>query len=144
MSTLFSYTIVAKDALYGDFKFKPYYHAGFHLDAISSFVCHILRTIYDLAATLLRFTILSLSLLNPFAWFGLPEQALNLLDNISATFISALTVAIHPFIIFSRTMTSICCGYERNVDDELGVAETDSDIYKEEEADIQLAMTIYP
>lgn len=144
MSTLFSYTIVAKDALYGDIKFKPYYHIGFHLDAITSFLCHVLRTIYYLAATLLRLTILSLSLPNPFAWLGIPEQALNLLDDVAATLIAAFTVAIHPVIVVLRTLSSLFCGYEKNVDDELGVEEKDSEIYKEEESDIQLALTIWP
>ena len=144
MSTIFSNTIVAKDALYADFKFKPYYHVGFHLDAITSYLCHITRMLYDLTASLLRLTALSLSLLNPFAWIGLPGQALDLLDDITATLISACTVAIHPVIILLRTLSSVFLGYEKNVDDELGCAMEDSEIYKEEEDDIDLATKILP
>lgn len=144
MSELFSYTKVAKNALYSEFKFKPYYHVGFHLDALSTYVCHILRTIYDLAATILQLAVMLLSVPNPFAWLGLPLQALELLDDISATLISAFTVAIHPVIVLLRTFSSVFSGYEKNVDDELGAVMEESEIYKEEESDIQLALTIWP
>jgi hypothetical protein len=143
MSTLFSNTIVAKDALYADFKFKPYYHVGFHLDAITSFLCHIARTIYDLAATLLRITALSFSVISIFGVLWAPVHAWELLDDLTATVIAAFTVAIHPVIVVLRTLSSVFYGYERNVDDALGAPRDSSDIYKEEDSDLNLATTLY-
>ncbi len=144
MSNLFANTTVAVNALYGDFKFKPYYHVGFHLDALTSGCCHIARTLIDLAATLLRFITLSLCVISIFGLILAPKQALDLLDNITATVIAAVTVAIHPVIVLLRTLSSMFAGYEKNVDDQLGVAKEDSDIYKEEESDIELATTLFP
>ena len=144
MSESVSYTEVAINALYGDFKFKPYYHVGFHLDAFLSYVCHILRTIYDLAATLLRLTWILLCVPNPFEWLGLPLQALELLDDITATLVSAFTVAIYPAIFILRSLSSVFSGYEKIVDDMLKVDMEESGIYKEEESDLNLAWTIWP
>lgn len=54
LSTFFNATYTAAAAIYAEFKFYPYYNFGFHLDAITSFFCHIFRALYDLAAFLLR------------------------------------------------------------------------------------------
>ena len=144
MSAFFSNTIVAKNAFYADFKFKPNYHIGFHLDAITSFLCHITRTVYDLAATLLRLAALSLSVMSIFGLVFVPQLALDLIDDITATVIGLFTVAIHPVIVVLRTLSSVFTGYEKNVDDLLGCSMENSEIYKEEDEDLNLAMTLFP
>ena len=135
MTTLFRSTKVAAFALYAEFKFKPYYNLGFHLDALTSFFFHILRALYDLTTFALRLLITPFYLLNPLAWLSLPSHMINLTDNFIGLSISVVSIAAHPIILILRTLSSMIRGYEEN---------TDYDWGKEpEEEDLQLAMTIY-
>jgi hypothetical protein len=135
LSTLFSTTKVATNALCAEFKVKSYYNLGFHLDALTSFCFHILRALYDLTAFLLRLLITPFYLLNPFAWLSIPSHMINLTDNFIGLGISMVSIALHPIIFIARTLTSIFRGYEED---------TNYDWGKEpEEADLQIAMTLY-
>jgi hypothetical protein len=135
LGTFFSATRTAASALYADFKFKPYYNFGFHLDAFTSFLCHILRALYDLSALLLRILITPLCILNPLSWPGLPDHVINLVDDGIGFAISLVSIAIHPVIFVLRTLSSMIRGYEEG---------TDYDWGKEaEEEDLSMAMTIF-
>jgi hypothetical protein len=134
LSTFFSATRTAASALYADFKFKPYYNFGFHLDAFTSFFCHILRALYDLAAILLRVLITPFCILNPLSWPGLPNHALNLVDDCVGFAISVVSIAIHPITFVLRTLSSMIRGYEEGTDYDQG--------REAEEEDLNMAMTI--
>ena len=131
---LFKATTVAGKAFYGDFKFKAYYDSGFQLEAMTTFMCHIARTLYNIAATLLRFAILSLSVFNPFAWIGLPGQAINLADDVIAVGVSAFTAIVFPLLFVLRTLSTLIFGYEVNTKYDCG--------NEVDEADVELAMKI--
>jgi len=136
LSTFFQATETAALALYGDFKFKPYRHLGFQLDAATTFACHILRSVYNLAAVAWRAVITPFYVLNPFAWLAFPDHIMNLIDDVVASVISLVTVAIHPVIFVLRTLSSIVFGYEQNNDRDVGNASDD-------EADWSLATKIW-
>lgn len=112
--TFFSATQTAANALYADFKFKPYYDVNFHLATISSFICHILRALCDLTRTVLRVVITPLILLNPLAWLSIPDHAMNLIDDIAGFAVSLLTVVIYPLIVTIRTVMSMGLGYQKD------------------------------
>ncbi len=135
MSSYFKASDTAANALYGDFKFKPYYNLGFHLDAFTSFITHGLRTAYNLVGFGLRLLITPLYVLNPLAWIGLPGHLIALVDNLIASILSAISVAIHPIVFTIRTLNSLCRGYEEGTDYDWGM--------DEEEADLGLAMAIF-
>ena len=135
MGIFFNSTRTASDALYGDFKFKPYYNLGFHLDGIISMFCHILRTSYDLILFALHLVLSVFYILNPFAWIYLPGHAINAVDNALAFGISIITSAISPIIFVLRTLTSMIFGYEEGSDYDNG--KTD------EEADLLLAIKVF-
>ena len=61
---------------------------------------------------------------------------MNLVDNVVASIISLVTVAIHPVIFVLRTLSSIVFGYEQNNDWDFGDA-------SEDEADWSLAARIW-
>ena len=135
MSTFFRSTEVAAYALFAEFKFKPYYNVGFHLDAFTSLIFHILRALYDLTALALRVLTTPLYILNPLAWLSIPSHTINLVDNFLGLGISLISIAVHPIIFTLRTLGSMIRGYEENSDYDWGM--------EAEEADLQLAMTIY-
>jgi hypothetical protein len=135
LSTFFSSTHTATDALYAEFKIKSYYNFGFHLDAFTSLFCHILRALYNLTAFTLRVLITPFYILNPFVWPSLPSHCLNLVDDLWGFAISLASIALHPLIIVCRTMTSIIRGYEEHSDYDWGV--------DAEEEDLTRAMTIF-
>ena len=135
MSLFFKSTAIAANALYGDFKFKPYYNMGFHLDALTSFICHIVRALYNLASIALRVLITPLCLLNPLAWLSLPDHALNLIDDLVGFVISLAPIIIHPLIFLVRTLTSVMFGYEQQSENDGGI--------EDEQNDLSLAMTLF-
>lgn len=134
MSAFFGSTKTAAYALYGDFKFKPYYDVLFHLDAISSFICHVLRAIYNLAALAFRLLITPFYIINPLAWFSLPGHLLNIVDHTAAIAVSLLTTIVHPFIVTIRTLTTLIMGYEKDTDYDQGE--------EQEQEDLDFAMSI--
>ncbi|MCW8397997.1 hypothetical protein OQJ26_04225 [Legionella sp. PATHC038] len=134
LSTFFNATRIAAYAIYAELKLYPYYNFGFHLDAITSFFCHILRALYDLSAFLLRVLITPFYLLNPFSWPSVPGHALNLIDDVVGFALSAVSIAIHPIIFVLRTLSSMIRGYDQGTDYDWG---GDS-----EEEDLEMAMTI--
>ncbi|HHF7367472.1 TPA: hypothetical protein ACPSKY_002606 [Legionella bozemanae] len=135
LSTFFNATSTAASAIYAEFKFYPYYNFGFHLDALTSFFCHILRALYDLTAFLLRVVATPFFLLNPFCWPSLPGHALNLVDDIVGTALSLVSIAIHPILFIIRTLSSMIRGYDEGTDYDWG-----SD---QEEEDLNMAMAIW-
>lgn len=135
LASFFKSTKIAAGALYGDFTFKAYYNFGFHLDAITSFVCHVMRTLYNLACLALRVIATPFYIINPFLWFSIPEHCLNIVDNAVATIVSAATVTIHPLVVFMRTLTSLFRGYEQDTDYDQGI--------DEEQENLALAITIF-
>lgn len=137
LSTFFNATYTAAAAIYAEFKFYPYYNFGFHLDAITSFFCHIFRALYDLAAFLLRVVATPFFLLNPFCWPSLPSHALNLVDDIVGAALSVVSIAIHPILFIIRTLSSMIRGYDEGTDYDWGLKEYD------EEEDLKMAMAIW-
>jgi len=135
LTTFFSATSTAASAIYAEFKFYPYYNFGFHLDAITSFFCHILRALYDLTAFLLRVLITPFCLLNPLSWPSLPGHTINLIDDLVGFALSAVSVVIHPFIVVIRTLSSMIRGYDEGTDYDWGT--------KTEEEDLEMAMAIW-
>lgn len=135
LTDFFKSTQTATNALYGDFKFKAYYNIGFHFDAITSFIFHILRVLYNLASIALRLLITPFCILNPLAWLGLPQHALELVDDVIGFVISLMPVIVHPLIFTIRTLMSIISGYEEDSDYDCGI--------EEEQQDLSLAMTIF-
>jgi hypothetical protein len=136
LTTFFKYTTVAANAFYGDFTFKGYYNFGFHLDALTSFVCHALRAVYNLVNFALRVVVTPFYIANPFVWLDVPEHFMSLVDHATASVISLLTVAIHPIVAVMRTLTSLLRGYEEDTDYDGGL--------QEEEERLALATTIFP
>ncbi len=134
MSTFFQATQTATSAFYGDFKLKAYYNVWFHIDGITTFLCHILRALYNLTSFLLRAVILPLSLLNPFLWLSIPGQMISLVDHLAGLVVSLMTVAVHPLIFVCRTLSSLVLGYEDN-DNPFDLAE--------EEEDLTLSLTVF-
>lgn len=134
LTTFFKYTRIAANALYGDFKFKPYYNLGFHLDALTSFLCHIARFLHDFACAALCVAVTPLYVLNPLAWLWLPGHAMDILDDTVGALISAVTVFIHPVVFAIRTLTSMVFGYDENNDN--------YEVEDEENSDWELATTI--
>ncbi|CAM2924632.1 Uncharacterised protein [Legionella steigerwaltii] len=135
LSTFFSATRIAASAIYAEFKLYPYYNFGFHLDAITSFFCHILRALYDLSAFLLRVLITPFYLLNPFSWPSLPGHALELVDDLVGCALSTVSIVIHPVIFILRTLSSMIRGYDEGTDYDWGT--------ETEEQDLEMAMTIW-
>ncbi len=135
VSAFCSSTQTAVNALYADFKFKSYYNSLFQLDAVSSFVCHLLRAIYNLVCITLRLLATPYYLLSPLAWASIPEHMTKLLDNTLALGISLVTFAIHPLIFTVRTITSLIRGYEENTRYDQGV--------ELEKEDLSTAITIF-
>ncbi|WP_454784242.1 hypothetical protein [Legionella sp. WA2024007413] len=135
LSTFFNATRTAAAAIYAELKFYPYYNLGFHLDAFTSFFCHVLRALYDFTAFLIRVLITPFFLLNPFFWFSLPEHVLNLVDDIVGTALSLVSIAIHPVIFIIRTLGSMFLGYHEGTDYDWGAE-------PEEEA-LNMAMAIW-
>jgi hypothetical protein len=135
VTSFFKTTTIAANAFYGEFKLKSYYNLGFHLETITSFICHILRALYDLTAFILRLVITPLYLLNPLMWIGIPDHTMNLIDNLAGSLISLATIVAHPFIFICRTFSSMIFGYEENTEYDWGV--------DAEENDLTLAMTIF-
>lgn len=134
MTTFFKNTQIAANAFYGDFKFKPYYNFLFHMDALTTFLCHIARCLYDLSCAALRVVITPLYVLNPLAWISIPGHAMELVDDIVGALISAVTVVIHPVVVTIRTLTSMIFGYDETNDN--------YDLEEEENSDWELATTI--
>ncbi len=134
MSAFFSSTTIAANALYGDFKFKPYYNGLFHLKAIGSFICHAIRAIYNLAALMWHAVLTPFCLLNPLFWPSLPGHAMNIMDNVLGFAINLVTIAVSPLIFALRTLTSLIWGYDEETEYDDGA--------EEEERDLSLAMTI--
>jgi hypothetical protein len=133
MSDFFPTTKLATDALYGSFKlFVPYHDSSFHKEEISSFIAHVARAVWNAIKTTSRALVISLSLLNPLAWFGLPLQALELADNIAGLLVASLTVTLFPFIVAIRSLSTIFLGYGRR-----GTVES------EEDADLELTFKIW-
>jgi hypothetical protein len=132
MSLIFPATMLATGALYGDFKFVPYFDSSFQKNALSSFIAHVARVLWDAIETFFRALVISLSLLNPLAWFGLPGQGLKLVDNVAGLAVSALTVVLVPFIVAIRSSSTIFCGY--------GARGTNE---KEENDDLDLTLKIW-
>ena len=120
MTSFFQATQIATLALWGDFKFKPYYHLGFHCDALYSFICHILRALSNLMALAYRVFITPFYIINPLLWPGLINHSLNLLDDLTALIVSVATITIHPVIVGIRTLTSMIRGYEQDTDYDQG------------------------
>ena len=135
MSTLFPATKVAAYAVYAEFKFKPYYNIGFHLDALTSFLFHILRALYDVTAFAVRLIITPFYLLNPLAWISLPDHMMNLCDDLIGFGLSLVSITIHPVLVIIRTLSSIIRGYEEDSEYDWG--------REAEEEDLQLAMTLF-
>lgn len=130
LSTFFSATQTAASALYAELKFKAYYNVGFHLEAITTFICHLLRALYNLNALLLRVLITPFCILNPFSWPSFPGHAVNLVDDFVGLAISLTTIALHPVIFTLRTLSSMIFGYEEGTDYDLGVEEEEEDLNK--------------
>ncbi|KTC90551.1 hypothetical protein OQJ18_01115 [Fluoribacter dumoffii] len=128
LSTFFSATSIAASAIYAEFKLYPYYNAGFHLHALTSFCCHIGRALYDLSAFLLRVLITPFCLLNPFSWPSLPGHTLNLIDDLVGFALSVVSIAIHPVIFAVRTLTSMLIGYHEGTDYDWGDDTEDKDL----------------
>ncbi|KTD74146.1 hypothetical protein [Legionella tucsonensis] len=135
LSTFFNATYTAAAAIYAEFKFYPYYNFGFHLDALTSFFCHIFRALYDFTAFLLRVVTTPFFLLNPFFWPSLPSHALNLVDDLVGTALSVVSIAIHPILFIIRTLSSMIRGYDEGTDYDWGA--------DQEEEDLKMAMTIW-
>ena len=74
-------------------------------------------------------------LLNPLAWLGLPDHALNLIDELVGFVISLAPIIIHPLIFLVRTLTSVMFGYEQQSENDCGI--------EEEQNDLSLAMTLF-
>lgn len=134
MSAFFECTETAVYALYGDFKFTPYYNGLFHLDAISSLACHGLRAIYNLACFTWRMLLTPFYLLNPLAWPSLPVHGVNIIDNVLGFTVSLVTIALSPVIFVLRTMASMIFGYVEGTENDEGD--------EAEEGDLSLAMAI--
>ncbi|MCW8408118.1 hypothetical protein OQJ13_03935 [Legionella sp. PATHC035] len=134
LSTFFNATRIAAYAIYAELKLYPYYNFGFHLDAITSFFCHILRALYDLSAFLLRVLITPFYLLNPFSWPSIPGHTLNLIDDLVGFALSAVSITLHPVIFVLRTLSSMIRGYDEGTDYDWGG--------DNEEEDLAAAMTI--
>jgi hypothetical protein len=135
LTTFFHSTKTAVAAWYGDFTFKGYYNFAFHLDAITSWVCHIARTLYDLACFATRVLLTPFYLAIPFLWYSAPNHFMNLLDDALACVIAATTVVVHLPVSFMRTLTSLISGYEQN---------TEYDNYEEDVDNYNAATTIFP
>ncbi|KTD01797.1 hypothetical protein OQJ19_12445 [Fluoribacter gormanii] len=130
LSTFFNATYTAAAAIYAEFKFYPYYNLGFHLDAFTSFFCHIFRALYDFTAFLMRVLITPFCLLNPFSWPSLPGHALNLVDDLVGTALSLVSIAIHPVIFIIRTLSSLFRGYDEGTDYDWGAEPEEEDLNK--------------
>lgn len=135
MPTIFKSTRVAGMVFYGDFKFKAYYDVGFHLEAITCFLCHLIRATLNLLAAILRTGTLMLSVLIPFTWPLLPLKAYKILDNLGASLISLFTIGIYPLIVLARSLSSVIYGYEKGTKYDCGV--------QAEEEDLALALAIF-
>lgn len=110
LSTFFEATQIASDAFYGDFKFKPYYSVSFHVRALASFFCHILRALYDLACLAYRLIISPFLLISPLSWGKIPEHFMNLADNAIGLLISLVSIAVHPVVLVGRSFTTLILG----------------------------------
>lgn len=135
LSSFFPSTRRSCNALYGDFKLKSYYNVLFHLDGLTSFLCHGFRALYDLTCLITRVLITPFYALNPLAWPGIPEHCMHIADDAVSCLISIATFMIHPIIFLCRTFTSMARGYEEGTEYDWGE--------EEEVADLDLAMTIF-
>lgn len=111
MSIFFQSTQIATDAFYGDFKFKPYFNANFHLRAMASLFCHMFRILYDIACLLSRLLLTLYHTINPFKWASLPDDLLNLADDVIGIVITSLFTAVYPLVVLARSFSSMILGY---------------------------------
>ena len=107
----FKSTEIALDAAYGDFKFKPYFNANFHLRALASLFYHMFRIIYDIACLLSRLMATLYHTINPFKWKSLPGDLLNLADDVIGIVITSLFIAVYPLVVLARSFSSMILGY---------------------------------
>lgn len=110
----FPATTLAIDALVASADCSSYYNCWFHVDAITVFIAHILRTVIDLFLTLYNLVLLPICTINPLTWLWLPEISHQLLDSSCALFIAATTTVVHPFVTLLRTASSIIYGYKED------------------------------